>query len=369
MKSIGYEELTPEQDTVLHAPLGGVCVTSGGPGTGKSTLAIYRALLHVAAGDTPIIVVPDQLRRICLAKRLENQSAPVQVLLPSELVRKMAPGLPAGLSMSDSDFWVQAMVALVQRRRQLVGSSWALLMDDAHDMPPGLHDLATLYTPKVTVFHDESTVHSSTQTPAEQLSTAYPEAVQIELRQTHRWTRSTAELAAGLIQRTKLPEVSDERGQPLPVRAINLPHHANVALFVARLFGRNPGGRIAVTCRSDEGFRILSAHLRHTLKNERSYTPIGRGLPPPKPSAARPGVWLLKEGEVRGLEFDTVVITEIDSVVDDVTKPGYRVPLYRAIASARDQVILTWSRPGGADQTLALLGSAGASIQIESPTT
>src|SRR4051794_12397244 len=127
-----YEALTPEQDAVLEAPLAGATIVSGGPGTGKSTVAIYRALLHHATGDTVLVVVPDRQRQICLIRRLGDQSKVVQVITWVELVDKMVPGLRARHPTSTPDFWDQALMQLARQQNQIASGQWAVVMDDAH---------------------------------------------------------------------------------------------------------------------------------------------------------------------------------------------------------------------------------------------
>ncbi|BCN63263.1 hypothetical protein RE9431_17180 [Prescottella equi] len=94
---------------------------------------------------------------------------------------------------------------------------------------------------------------------------------------------------------------------------------------------------------------MLSRYLRQAV-DEEAFTPIW-----PNRTArltkrdARTAVTLIREDLLRGVEFDTVVISELDEVIDDVSSPSYRIALYRAVASSRGEVHLTWFREGGAD--------------------
>jgi len=352
-----YRQLTAEQDAVLMAPIDTRLIVQGGPGTGKTRMAVYRALLHSAAEDTAVVVVPGELRRLQMVSVLGNRRSRIRVLTVHHLLELMVPEVVANHRPSDEGFWVEALIALAKRQTRVVGAGWALVLDDAHDMPPGLHPLIALFAQRMAVFHDQSTVISDRQTDEATLTASYPAATHLPLSQGHRWTSQIASLASELMPGRRLPGRSYVTGSGEPVLAVQMRSPAEVAVFVAELLRAAPRTRIAVACQSQQAFRGLSAHLRNTV-GERRYTPVWPDLAMrPSQTAFMRQVLLIRRDLLQGLEFDVIIATEIDNRGQDVTGLDYRGPLYRTIAAARDRVVLTWSGPGGADRLISTLPS------------
>ncbi|MFT0614652.1 hypothetical protein ACMHYT_26585 [Rhodococcus qingshengii] len=328
-------------------------------------MAIYRALLHRAAGDTPLIVVPDLLRKICLVRRMGNEKDSVRILTQWELLDLMVPGLRADRSVESSDLWVRALVSVAQRsvRSPSRLGQWALIVDDAHDMQPEFHTVAAMFASRCSVFHDRSVVVTAAQASLKVIEKAYRPDTQKPLTSSHRWNGSTRRLLHSLVPDRAVPLAaggSIDRGR-VTGRAVG--DERTLARLVAELSRERRGQRIALTCRTEGRFRTLSAYLRQAV-DEKSFTPIW----PPRTARltqrdSGPGVTLLRESLLRGVEFDTVIMAELDEVVDDVTSPSYRVPIYRASASSSGDVHLTWFSVGGADELLKSLD--GVSIQAK----
>ncbi|MCD2119286.1 MULTISPECIES: hypothetical protein [Rhodococcus] len=351
-----YAELVTEQDTVLALPMTGAQLVTGGPGTGKTAMAVYRALLHRAAGDTPLVVVPDQLRKVCMVRRFSINKNAARIMTQWELLDLMVPGL-RGSGAEGPEFWMQALVAVAKRRPTSAATpgAWALIVDDAHDMPPEFHQVTAMFAKRSTILHDPSVVFAAGQATVAAVEKAYQPQSRATLTMGHRWNGPKARLASSLVPDRVLPVAVQGMSDRGAVTAQGVIDERELARIVAALARVSRGQRIAVTCRTEGRFQLLSEYLRRAVE-EKAFTPIWpKRTGQLKQRASGAGVTLIRENLVCGVEFDKIVIAELDSVVDDVTAPAHRVPLYRAVASARGSVHLAWFDEGAAEQLLRTL--------------
>ncbi|MGW0042538.1 hypothetical protein [Rhodococcus sp. NPDC003348] len=351
-----YAELVAEQDAVLALPMTGAQLVTGGPGTGKTAMAVYRALLHRAAGDTPLVVVPDQLRKVCMVRRFSTKKDTARIMTQWELLDLMVPGL-RGSGAEGPEFWMQALVAVAKRRPSSAATpgAWALIVDDAHDMPPEFHQVAAMFAKRSTILHDPSVVVDAGQATVTAVEKAYQPQSRATLTVGHRWNGPKAQLASSLVPDRILPDAVQGVSERGAVTAQGVIDERELVRLVAALARVSRGQRIAVTCRTEGRFQLLSEYLRRAVE-EKAFTPIWpKRTGPLKQRASGAGVTLIRENLVRGVEFDKIVVAELDAVVDDVTAPAQRVPLYRAVASARGSVHLTWFDDGAAEQLLRTL--------------
>ena len=72
----------------------------------------------------------------------------------------------------------------------------------------------------------------------------------------------------------------------------------------------------------------------------------GRGKAAPQVDFSEPGVLVVNYPSAKGLEFDIVVIPELQTVTLDVRNPETRMLFYVLLSRARDELYLCYSGSG-----------------------
>ena len=335
---ITYEQLTPEQDAALEAPLDRPLVVTGPVGSGRSTVAMYRALIRVAIGHTALIVVPDLLRKFRLLASLDDRVGDrLRVVTVGELPGLLLPGT-GPVRPTDSDSWVQLTMRAVERDIRSVSGGWAVLFDDAHDQPVRAVEFARLFDPAVTITVDPEVMvvgdNVDRRTTAKWVDGRGWN--RIGLGSSHRLLPQAARLIAGLRGR---PQQPTDRTSDEPALCLLSSNPTLLTAFVARLARRDRKQRIAVVCLHQEQFAEMSARLRHAV-DERSYLPLFGGVTrPPTAKSAGPVVQLSEARWVRGNEFDVVVIAGLADRVDRSDNEHLVDALTRACGAAQRTIV------------------------------
>lgn len=335
---ITYERLTPEQDRALEAPPGRPLVVSGPVGSGRSTVAMYRALLRFAMGHSVLIVVPDLLRRFRLVSSLDDRVGErLRVVTVGELPGVLLPSA-GSVRAGDGDGWVQLTMRAVERDVRTVSGSWAVVFDDAHDQPVRAVEFARLFDQAVTITVDPDVMVVGDNV-GRRTTTKWidgPSWNHVGLTSSHRLLPAASRLIAGLRGRPPLPtaRTSDE-----PALCLLASNPTTLAAFIGRLARQDGKQRIAVVCRRQEQFAEMSARLRRAV-DERLYLPLFGGVtPPPATRSAGPIVQLSEARRLRGNEFDVVVIAGLSDRTDRPDDERLVDDLARACGAARRSIV------------------------------
>lgn len=316
---VDYLHLVPEQQGLLaDMPFEGHHLITGPPGSGKSLLAVQRAVMLALTGAPVTLLTATRAQRRALTYMLQllGPTVEVQVTAAEAEPGTWRPGHP---DRADA----------------------ALVVDEAHTLPAELLRRCAESVPRTTVFAEELPVPVPGELGPDELARLVPGVSRHRLSVDHRTSRQIALLARHFVtERDRAtpvaPPASSASSAPAtpsatpsatgaevapPARTGPVPAlHAYdgpgaVARHVLDHARAHPYRRIGVIVTDESELRALLPHLAARLPGERLWFGPGPG---DAPDPVRPGVRVLVREAARGLEFDTVFVP--DTHRDDV--PG-----------------------------------------------
>lgn len=359
---ITYEELTREQDQALEAPLDRPLVIRGPVGSGRSTVAVYRSLVRVAAGHPAIVVVPDLLRKHRLTKLADDRAGRrLRVITLTELPGVLLPGSDP-VRWDDNDGWIQLTMRAAQRNVRTVSGGWAILFDDAHDQPVRAIEFARLFDPAVCVTVDPDVLVVGDGVGRRDVAAWSERDWQlVELGSSHRLLPAAARLTAALRKRPP-PMTSNPSEDPVVCLVAASP--SSLTGFVGELARRDKKQRIAVVGLRQHLFSEISVRLRPAV-GERRYLPVFGGVThSPNSRSTGPVVQLSETRSVRGNEFDVVVIAGLSDHSDRPDDERLADALARACGAARRAIYFVTEDANAPRVLSGLPGIDPATLQI-----
>ncbi|WP_030674089.1 DEAD/DEAH box helicase [Streptomyces cellulosae] len=342
-----HPDLTPAQRDCLDAlPLSGNHVVSGPPGSGKSLLAVHRAVHLALTGRPTVLLSRSNLLRQILRDTLQGLTvpgAPVEAATVHGWIhRRFGHDAPR-----TEDGWFD-WTALTHRVAATLGENDAatphLVVDEGQDLSSGYYQMARLGAASVTVFADECQRLTETNSTLTEITNALGRSTGlVEIAGNHRNTREIASLAEHFRTSGTRPDIPFHSGI-LPV----VRHYSgtkNLADDIATLAARHPRDRIGVIVNSlrtaaDLMRRLERAGLAHEPQLYSSAASSGRYR---DLDLARPGVVVVHRASAKGLDFETVVIADAESdSATDPTAATLRMAYYVMITRARQRLVLGW---------------------------
>ena len=330
-----------EQLEVLEAPLDESLFVAGPPGCGKTSLAVWRAdaLVDWYEERIPAITYNRMLRRTLQLAADENQigidASTMQSFVWQDFWRhthNQPPTVPP-------DPYEYHWEAMIERLAGTESDRDVLVVDEGQDLPEGFFVYASRYVARtMTVFADDDQAISGRRSTLEQIRSAAGLPNPLILSENHRNTPEIAQLAEHF-HTGRLPVATVIRSPsgdvPRLVRSRSVP---STIKQIANEF-QNRGGSVGVIVDQDSTvksvYKSLRDHLqgRHVarytnkLKNENSI------------DVRKPGITVLTKESVKGQEFDTVFILELDRFIPCTNDAEFRA-MYMMCSRARDNLLL-----------------------------
>lgn len=352
-----YEDLTKEQDDALTLPKDGQHLVVGGPGTGKSVLALLRARSHARDGDPYMFLVYNHL--------LHKAS---QELFGSKLVsqtwkswfgrvyfqacQERLPTLPGPGGFPPLD-WDEISKTIRDLDPPEGGQRPYLIIDEGQDMPRQFYDaLVNLGFEKFFVVADFNQQlnadENSSRADIEAVLALEPSQV-IELRENHRNEHAVARLARAFCPgdpaspAPELPPPGPSEHMPMLVDYGGRQFGAIIDRIL-KLSDRNPNqlvGLIApnnqVRQRYYDALNSSSVQLDHgppLLRTYRYGEDADLGFD-------RGGIVVINAQSCKGLQFDTVILLDVNDHVYSEGDPHHvRHLFYVMAARACEHVII-----------------------------
>ena len=358
----GIQDLNKDQDEALARPLTGQHLIIGGPGTGKSVVALLRARRLAENNKNYRVLVYNHLldRSNChLFGRKETLNAKTWTSWFHQIYRHIVHGdVPTKPEDSYAINWTateQQVHSLESIKNQ---SDKFLVIDEGQDMPPGFYQtLIQLGFENFYVAADQNQqIHpdkcSSRQ--AIENSLAIDPGETLALKTNYRNTRPVALLARHFYPAdpaSPRPDLPD----PIPTAATpelwtygteNTAALADIADKILQLSDRDPRRLIGIITPNNpvrEKFLNALNNANPKLDNDKppiqTYAAGVAGQQDDLPNFGQGGIMIINAQSCKGLEFDTVILADIDQhrPKDDYT---LKARFYVMVARAREQVIL-----------------------------
>ncbi len=355
----GIHELSKEQEDARALPKTGQHLIIGGPGTGKSVLALLRSRRHHQDKDGYVFLVYNHLLHQASRQLCEGQLSGEQwqrwflqslnKLKPGCKVPKLPP-IPDGWQEID---WAQ-LPKLIEELPQCPASSWPfLIIDEGQDMPPAFYDaLINLGAESFYVVADQNQQivpdkNSTRQDIQNCLGVAVSDV--IELRENYRNTHAIARLARTFYTGDPaspppdLPKETPSVKRPL-LYGYDPARFAEIIQRILKQAGNHPDKLFGIIAPNN----AVRERYYHALKKSNCLLDHG---PPRIETYAKNkktqvhfnegGILVINAQACKGLEFDTVFLADINRYAChpnnlDITKRLF----YVMVARAKEHIIL-----------------------------
>lgn len=361
----GINDLNKDQDEALALPLDGQHLIVGGPGTGKSVVALLRARRLAAEGKRYRILVYNHLLNASNV-HLYGSSQPLEAKtwdkwfrdlykhIFDKRVPTLVPDIPGGYRPIDWDR-VEMSAGIPEGRALPLNDRHYLLIDEGQDMPPRFYaTVARWGGENFYVVADqnqqlEPDKCSSRQDIENALAIEADET--IELKANYRNTLPIAQLAQHFYPadpaspRPDLPPeksavtppelwIYDEPGRPLL---------AEIATKILQLSDRFPKKLIGIITPENAIRNKFVGALRTANPG------LDNGMPPIQTFSSGQdeplnfgvgGIMIVNAQSCKGLEFDIVILADIDLHKPKQDEHILKSRFYVMVARGREQVIL-----------------------------
>lgn len=366
----GIQDLSKEQEAARALPKEGQHLIFGGPGTGKSVLALLRSRRHSGDGDNYLFLIYNHLlhqaSRELFGTRLESAAWKSWFNeLFFETTGRSAPQLPPQPNGWRETDWP----AVAERVADWEASTDAkpyLIIDEGQDMPPGFYDtLVAFGFENFFVVADQNQQITNENSSRHQLedSLAVNGEDVMELKTNYRNRYSVARLAREFYTGDRaspppaLPEGISSR-RTVPILYSYLERDLNkVAAYILQHADSDPRRLIGVLTPSNQVRERYVEALEHsTVRLDNPKPNIVTSYGPHRPDIAfrEGGVLVINAQSCKGLEFDTAILADIDEHYYRASDPDATKRLfYVMVARAIDRVFLfKRARPTALDEIL-----------------
>ena len=360
----GIHELNKDQDEALALPLEGQHLIIGGPGTGKSVVALLRAR-RLAQDNKPYqVLVYNRLldhsnhhlfgREQTFSARTWHSyfSKIYKRFFGSVPPRKPESGSPDGFRPIDWNAVEQQVQSLQNIESQ--GDEF-LVIDEGQDMPPAFYQtLIRLGFENFYVAADQNQqIHPDECCARQDIenSLAIEPGATLELKTNYRNTHHIALLARHFYPadpaspRPDLPDPIPAAVTPklLTYDTENATTLAAIANNILQFSDRNPRKLIGIITPNNKVREKFVDALRHAsprldndkppiqtfVSDQREYPDFGQG-----------GLMIINAQSCKGLEFDTAILADIDLHQPKRDPHALKARFYVMVARAREQVTL-----------------------------
>ena len=358
----GIQDLNKDQDEALALPLEGQYLIVGGPGTGKSVVALLRARRLADNNRTYRTLVYNRLldhsnRHLFGSDQTYNASTWVSWF--HEIYKHFFGDVPRPAHEKSKDSYAIDWGAVEQQVQSLDNiedqSGKFLVIDEGQDMPPAFYRTLThLGFENFYVAADQNQqIHPDRCSSRQDIenSLAIEPGDTLELKTNYRNTRPIALLAQHFYPadpaspRPDLPDLIPAAATPelWTYGTANTATLDAIADNILRLSDRNPRKLIGIITPDNNVREKFMGALRRAnpeLDNDkppiRTYVFGQRELP----DFGQGGLMVINAQSCKGLEFDTAILADVDQHQPKQDPHALKARFYVMVARAREQVIL-----------------------------
>ena len=358
----GIQDLNKDQDEALALPFEGQHLIVGGPGTGKSVMALLRARRLAQDRRTYRVLVYNHLlnhsnRHLFGSVQTLNSKTWVSWFCDLykyffDTVPTHAPEKPEGYHPIDWEAVEQQIQSLTDIEDQ---SKRFLVIDEGQDMPPAFYrTLAHLGFENFYVAADQNQqIHPDRCSSRRDIENtlAIEPGETLELKINYRNAHPVALLAQHFYPadpaspKPDLPDLMPAAATPelWTYGGANQTALAEIADRILQLSDRNPRKLIGIIT-SDNKVRVkFNDALRHAdPKLDNGKPPIQTFVAGQRelPDFGQGGLMIINAQSCKGLEFDTTILADIDQHQPKGDPHALKARFYVMVARARERVIL-----------------------------
>ncbi len=383
----GIQDLSKDQDAVLALPRDGRHLIVGGPGTGKTVVALLRARRYRRNGDTYVFLVFNHIlnhaSRQLFGAELDSETwvswfHRLFFEITGEPVPKLAPKEADGFEPIDwnrAEDVIDAMPSVPEFERPF------LVIDEGQDMPPQFYGcLVNLGFENFFVVADQNQQiteeNSSRADIANALGIDANEVIELKMNFRNAWP--VARLARDFYTGDPATPPPDLPMQPQGGATASTPtlylyeggNLERIAKGILRMADRDPRTLIGVLAPSNAVRQRYFNALRSVdvrLDNHRPSVETFHGGHRPELAFDQGGVLVINAQACKGLEFDTVVLADVDEHYIRASDPDPAKRLFHVmVARARERVLLLMKRDAARVRYLeAILPADGTALRRE----
>ena len=338
-----WEELerVDEQLNVLEHPLNEPLFVAGPPGSGKTVLATTRAQAVAEHGRVVLLTYNRMLRRL-LALLNDKKAASMIINTMQSYVwghyNERTGHDPPRLSR-DRYAYIWADMFRVLELRDARPKVSHLIVDEGQDLAEGFFAYAAHYISQtMSVFADDDQALAERRTTLEQIMKAAGLPAPIILSQNHRNTPEIARVAEHF------------HSGRLPTATVRRTHSGDVPRLAERLsfdgvahsiatWSQNRGGSIGVVVDQNSTGEHLHTMLQQRLPRLRCDYYNNERKNENCINVLNPGITILNKESVKGQEFDTVFVLELQKFLPCQSDADKRA-MYMMCSRARDDLWL-----------------------------
>ena len=355
----GIQDLNKDQDEALALPLEGQHLIVGGPGTGKSVVALLRARR---------LAQNDKRYRTLVYNRLLDRSnrhlfgsdqtfnANTWVSWFHEIYKYFFGAVPRPAHEKSEDSYAIDWKAMEQEVQSLDNmedqSDKFLVIDEGQDMPPAFYKtLRKLGFRNFYVAADQNQqIEPDKCSSRQEIQRALriKKTDTLELKTNYRNTRPIALLAQRFYPddpaspKPDLPDPKPDVATP-ELWTYDSASTATLAENILRLSDRNPRKLIGVITPDNKvREKFMDALLSANPKLDNGKPPIRTYVSGQRelPDFGQGGIMVINAQSCKGLEFDTAILADVDQHQPKHDPHALKARFYVMVARAREQVIL-----------------------------
>jgi len=359
----GIQDLSKEQEEARALPKKGQHLVIGGPGTGKSVLALLRARRHANAKEPHVFIVFNKLLHEASCHLGGKEISCHQWMswffkLFKEVTNEPVPRLPASSESSWQDIDWENVNRIIEQQPQeaLASRPEYLIIDEGQDMPPEFyHVLANLGFENFFVVADQNQQIVSGKNSSRrdiELRLAIESKKVIELKKNYRNTAAVARLAGtfytgDLASPLVIPPKEADKKANVPVLFTYKKNQFGLIIErILKMADRDPSKLIGIIAPNNQIRNVFFQALQYEAEkikfdNDNIGIRTYHKEHQEKVNFHEGGILVINAQACKGLEFDYVFLADIDAYY---CQPGSHDMLkrlfYVMVARARDNLAL-----------------------------